>query len=51
LGTARGALRDEGEAFGEHGRYQHDNVSYEEGLRIPMMVHDPQRSYNLPSPV
>ena len=34
---------DHGEAFGEHGRYQHDNVPYEEGLRIPMMVHDPQR--------
>ncbi|QIN81033.1 sulfatase-like hydrolase/transferase (plasmid) [Rubrobacter marinus] len=35
---------DHGEAFGEHdGRRQHDNVPYEEGLRIPMIVHDPQR--------
>jgi lipoteichoic acid synthase len=34
---------DHGEAFGEHDLYQHDNVPYEEGLRIPMMVHDPQR--------
>jgi arylsulfatase A-like enzyme len=31
---------DHGEAFGEHGRYQHDNVPYEEGLKIPMLVHD-----------
>ena len=34
---------DHGEAFGEHGRYQHDNVPYEEGLRIPLMVLDPGR--------
>ncbi len=34
---------DHGEAFGEHGRYQHDNVIWEEGLRIPLMVLDPQR--------
>lgn len=34
---------DHGEAFGEHGRYQHDNVIWEEGLRIPLIVHDPQR--------
>ncbi|WP_244299735.1 LTA synthase family protein [Rubrobacter xylanophilus] len=32
---------DHGEAFGEHGRYQHDNVVWEEGLRIPMMIVDP----------
>lgn len=36
-------LGDHGEAFGEHGRYQHDNVIWEEGLRIPMMVLDPSR--------
>lgn len=35
-------LGDHGEGFGEHGRYQHDNVIYEEGLRIPMLVHDPK---------
>lgn len=34
---------DHGEAFGEHGRYQHDNVIWEEGLRIPLIVHDPER--------
>ena len=34
---------DHGEGFGEHGRYQHDNVIWEEGLRIPMMVLDPSR--------
>jgi arylsulfatase A-like enzyme len=34
---------DHGEAFGEHDRYQHDNVPYEEGLRIPMLIHDPRR--------
>ncbi len=36
-------LGDHGEAFGEHGRYQHDNVPYEEGLRIPMLIHDPRQ--------
>jgi arylsulfatase A-like enzyme len=34
---------DHGEAFGEHGRFQHDKVPYEEGVRIPMMIHDSQR--------
>ena len=33
-------LGDHGEGFGEHGRFQHDNVLYEEGLRIPMIIHD-----------
>jgi lipoteichoic acid synthase len=33
---------DHGEAFGEHGLYQHDNVAYEEGLRVPLLIHDPQ---------
>jgi lipoteichoic acid synthase len=32
---------DHGEAFGEHGLYQHDNVPYEEGLRVPLLIHDP----------
>jgi phosphoglycerol transferase MdoB-like AlkP superfamily enzyme len=36
-------LGDHGEGFGEHGRYQHDNTIYEEGLRIPMLIHDPQQ--------
>ena len=34
---------DHGEGFGEHGRFQHDNVIYEEGLRIPLLVHDPRQ--------
>ncbi|CAA9449221.1 MAG: Phosphoglycerol transferase [uncultured Rubrobacteraceae bacterium] len=37
---------DHGEAFGEHGRYQHDNVPYEEGVKIPLLVHDPGRFEN-----
>jgi lipoteichoic acid synthase len=37
---------DHGEAFGEHGLYQHDNVPYEEGLRVPLLIHDPGRWEN-----
>jgi lipoteichoic acid synthase len=33
---------DHGEAFGEHGVKGHDGVPYEEGLRIPLVIHDPQ---------
>ncbi len=36
-------MGDHGEGFGEHGRRQHDNTIYEEGLRIPMLIHDPKR--------
>jgi lipoteichoic acid synthase len=36
-------LGDHGEGFGEHGRFQHDNTIYEEGLRIPMLIHDPRQ--------
>jgi lipoteichoic acid synthase len=32
---------DHGEGFGEHKLYQHDKVAYEEGLRVPLMIHDP----------
>jgi lipoteichoic acid synthase len=36
-------LGDHGEAFGEHGTIkQHDNAIYQEGLHIPLLVHDPQ---------
>ncbi len=35
---------DHGEAFGEHGRCAHDDVPYEESLRIPLIIHDPGRS-------
>jgi len=34
---------DHGEGFGEHGRYQHDGVIWEEGLRVPLVIHDPKR--------
>jgi lipoteichoic acid synthase len=34
---------DHGEGFAEHDLYQHDNTIYEEGLRIPLIVHDPGR--------
>lgn len=37
---------DHGEAFGEHGRTQHDNVIWEEGLRVPLIIHDPKRFEN-----
>ncbi len=36
-------LGDHGEGFGEHGRRQHDNVIWEEGIRVPLLIHDPQR--------
>ena len=36
-------LADHGEGFGEHGLYTHGNVPYEEGLKIPMVIHDPKR--------
>ena len=34
---------DHGEGFGEHRVYQHDNTIYEEGIRIPYLIHDPLR--------
>jgi lipoteichoic acid synthase len=33
---------DHGEAFGEHGRHTHVDVPWEEGLRVPMIFHDPR---------
>jgi lipoteichoic acid synthase len=30
---------DHGEGFGEHGRYLHGDTIYEEGLRIPLLIH------------
>lgn len=33
-------LGDHGEGFGEHHRWQHDGTIYEEGLHIPMLIHD-----------
>ncbi len=32
---------DHGEAFGEHGRFQHDDVMWEEGLKVPFLIHAP----------
>ena len=32
---------DHGEGFGEHGRYQHDDVIWEEGLKVPFLIHAP----------
>lgn len=34
-------LGDHGEAFGEHGRYVHDMVIYDEGLHIPLVMWGP----------
>lgn len=41
--TIIAVLGDHGEGFGEHKRFQHDKVIYEEGLTIPFIVHDPSR--------
>ncbi|MCA1731073.1 MAG: sulfatase-like hydrolase/transferase [Actinobacteria bacterium] len=32
---------DHGEGFGEHGRLLHGDTIYEEGLKIPLMIHAP----------
>ncbi len=37
---------DHGEGFGEHGRYIHDDTIYEEGLRVPLIIHEPGRFQN-----
>lgn len=37
-------VADHGEGFGEHRVYQHDNTIYEEGARVPLLIHDPQRA-------
>jgi lipoteichoic acid synthase len=37
---------DHGEGFFEHGRYMHGDNPYEEGLSIPLIIHDPQRFQN-----
>ena len=34
-------LGDHGEGFGEHRRYEHDNVIYQEGLKIPLLIEGP----------
>ncbi len=40
--TVFAILGDHGEGFGEHGRFQHDKVIYQEGLTIPFIIHDPK---------
>src|SRR5918997_138329 len=32
---------DHGEAFGEHRRFQHDDAIWEEGLKVPFLIHAP----------
>lgn len=32
---------DHGEGFGEHSRYQHDETIWEEGIRVPLLIHVP----------
>ena len=34
---------DHGEGFGEHDLFQHDNTIYQEGLKVPYMIHVPGR--------
>jgi lipoteichoic acid synthase len=34
---------DHGEGFGEHDLYQHDNTIYQEGLKVPFIIHEPGR--------
>jgi len=36
-------VADHGEGFREHGLYSHSNTIYQEGLRIPLIIHDPTR--------
>jgi arylsulfatase A-like enzyme len=33
---------DHGEGFGEHGRFQHDDTIWEEGLQVPLLIHAPR---------
>jgi len=37
---------DHGEGFGEHNLYQHDNTIYQEGLKVPLIIHEPGRFQN-----
>jgi lipoteichoic acid synthase len=32
---------DHGEGFGEHGRYVHEDNPYEDGLKVPLIIHAP----------
>ncbi|MDQ3965130.1 MAG: sulfatase-like hydrolase/transferase [Actinomycetota bacterium] len=35
---------DHGEGLGEHGRFSHGDTIWDEGLRVPLIIHDPRRS-------
>ncbi|MDQ3863635.1 MAG: sulfatase-like hydrolase/transferase [Actinomycetota bacterium] len=37
---------DHGEGFGEHDLFQHDNTIYQEGLKVPLIIHEPGRFEN-----
>ena len=37
---------DHGEGFGEHDLQQHDNTIYQEGLKVPLIIHEPGRFEN-----
>jgi lipoteichoic acid synthase len=37
---------DHGQEFGRHGRFLHGDTPWEEGLRVPLIVHDPKRFQN-----
>jgi phosphoglycerol transferase MdoB-like AlkP superfamily enzyme len=37
---------DHGEGFNEHGRSMHGDTIYEEGLRVPLIIHDPKKFQN-----
>ena len=37
---------DHGQEFGRHGRFLHGDTPWEEGLRVPLIVHDPERFQN-----
>jgi arylsulfatase A-like enzyme len=34
---------DHGEGFGEHDRWRHEDVIWEEGARVPLLIHAPGR--------
>jgi lipoteichoic acid synthase len=37
---------DHGQEFGRHGRFLHGDTPWEEGLRVPLIIHDPKRFQN-----
>jgi arylsulfatase A-like enzyme len=39
--TIFGIYGDHGEGFGEHGRLGHNDTIYEEGLKVPLIIHAP----------